>query len=321
MDHCTFLSCLAQQMVVSNLAQAGFVACLLEDYFEGLLSHRVFARPFLEGCLGKLAEIEGSPVKEHLAFLAAVIKGIMQRALPIVPDAFVGPSLWMPHSSLLRDLFRNRDDFADVERRNEALTFRALPARAMARVRMMMAEIHALNAVTMDTDLSALARRRTPLALLLTWAASPAQHGVHRPFLVATLLARRAEPDVQDALVEWLEDGDAAQSARGAARLMGELARAGLFSYERFLQRTLARGEADRHSATLRETPVWKADGVVLRQRKIALYGIRAGARETEEDHVQRAIRAEIRQELPYLFGGAPLGRCCVRVSLADGDR
>ncbi|KZV96289.1 hypothetical protein EXIGLDRAFT_435689 [Exidia glandulosa HHB12029] len=312
-DHPTFLSWLAQLMSGSNLAQAGFATCLLEDYFDGLLSHRVFARPLIEGCLSKLNEIDASPVKENLGFLASAIKTILQRAFPVVPDAFVSPGMWTTYSPVLRDMFRDASDFTEVEQRNDALAFRTLPVREMDRVRSMMSEIQALNAVTMDTDLTALARRNSSLALLLTWAASPAQHGVHRPFLVATLIARRAEyeddPDaLQNALIEWMDGSDecmASQSARGAARLMGELARVGLFSYERFLQRILARGDTERHQATLRAMPVWKENGVILRQRKIALYGVRAGSRETEEDHIQRAIRAEIRQELPYFFGGS----------------
>ncbi|EJD35643.1 hypothetical protein AURDEDRAFT_117332 [Auricularia subglabra TFB-10046 SS5] len=305
-DHCTFLSWLCQHLAGANLAQAFFIVGLMEEYTDGLLGHRAFTRPLVESWLARLSEIENSPVKENMAFLSSMIKSLLHRALATVPDAFVSPGIWMYHSTLMRDLFYNTanpDTFRDVEQRNEALIFRILPERAMAEVRMIMAEIAALNGMALDTDLHTLATRGTPLPVLFTWASSPAQHGLHRPFLVGTLLQRRGEEGeaLQDALIDWLEQDDPSVSSRGAARLLGELGRVGLFSYGRFLDPVLARGEVERHRAIIREMPIWRENGVVLRQRMTALYGRQ---RKNEEDDIQRKIRQEIRQELPQLFGG-----------------
>jgi mediator of RNA polymerase II transcription subunit 12, fungi type len=56
-DHATFLLWLAQQVPAVNLAQLGFVAKIAEEYLEGLLQHRGFLRPFIEGCTVKITEV------------------------------------------------------------------------------------------------------------------------------------------------------------------------------------------------------------------------------------------------------------------------
>lgn len=305
-DHCTFLSWLCQQLAGANLAQAFFIVGLMEEYTDGLLGHRAFTRPLIESCLARLAEIDTSPVKDNMTSLSSMIKSLLHRALSTAPDAIVSPGIWMYYSAVVRDMFYNTanpDTFRDVEQRNEALVFRILPERAMAEVRMIMAEIAALNGMALDTDLNALATRGTPLPVLFTWASSPAQHGLHRPFLVGTLLQRRGEEGeaLQDALIDWLELDDPSVSSRGAARLLGELGRIGLFSYGRFLDRVLARGEVEQHRAIIREMPLWRENGVLLRQRMTALYGRQ---RKGEEDGIQQTIRNEVRGELPQLFGG-----------------
>lgn len=44
-------------MNACNLAQAGFLARLADDYLDGMLRNRALARPFIEGCLAKLLEV------------------------------------------------------------------------------------------------------------------------------------------------------------------------------------------------------------------------------------------------------------------------
>lgn len=56
-DHATFLTWLASLAGTANLAQAGLVSLVADEYLEGLVEHRGFLRPFLEGCLGKLGEV------------------------------------------------------------------------------------------------------------------------------------------------------------------------------------------------------------------------------------------------------------------------
>lgn len=56
-DNRTFLSWLVQQMSICNLAQAGFVARLGDEYLEGMLVSRALTRPFLDASLAKLKEV------------------------------------------------------------------------------------------------------------------------------------------------------------------------------------------------------------------------------------------------------------------------
>lgn len=65
-DNKTFLSWLVQQMGICNLAQAGFVARLGDEYVEGMLVSRALTRPFLEACLCKLIEVKHSELLLHI---------------------------------------------------------------------------------------------------------------------------------------------------------------------------------------------------------------------------------------------------------------
>ena len=44
-------------MSTCNLAQAGFVARLADEYLEGILTSRALTHPFVEACLVKLMEV------------------------------------------------------------------------------------------------------------------------------------------------------------------------------------------------------------------------------------------------------------------------
>ena len=56
-DSRTFLSWLVQQMCTCNLAQAGFIARLADEYLDGMLVSRALTHPFIEACLNKLIEV------------------------------------------------------------------------------------------------------------------------------------------------------------------------------------------------------------------------------------------------------------------------
>lgn len=56
-DHRTFLTWLVQQMTTCNLAQAGFLTRLTDEYANDILTHRALARPLAEACLAKLSEV------------------------------------------------------------------------------------------------------------------------------------------------------------------------------------------------------------------------------------------------------------------------
>lgn len=56
-DHRTFLTWLVQQMATCNLAQAGFVSKLADEYSEGMICSRALARHFADACLSRLLEV------------------------------------------------------------------------------------------------------------------------------------------------------------------------------------------------------------------------------------------------------------------------
>lgn len=57
-DSRTFLLWLVQQMMTCNLAQAGFVVHLADEYLDGMLVNRALTKPFADACLVKLLEVQ-----------------------------------------------------------------------------------------------------------------------------------------------------------------------------------------------------------------------------------------------------------------------
>lgn len=100
------------------------------------------------------------------------------------------------------------------------------------------------------------------LDILLTWSVTPLQYGDHRPYAAACLLLlwrnkaedraiRRDTPSpdehIQDQLFDWLDGSDVAaepENLAAVALLFGQLVKHDLFSYNKYIQRLIARGEA-----------------------------------------------------------------------------
>ena len=99
------------------------------------------------------------------------------------------------------------------------------------------------------------------LNMLLTWSITPHQYGDHRPYVVATLLSRWVDnsedralrrgfppPDkiLQDHLFDWLDASNVVTDPSNIAAMaimIGELIGRGLFSFSKYIQRLIARGE------------------------------------------------------------------------------
>ncbi|EGO25090.1 hypothetical protein SERLADRAFT_368519 [Serpula lacrymans var. lacrymans S7.9] len=359
-DNRIFLVWLVQQMSSCNLAQAGFVARLADEYLDGLLGNRALARPFVEACLTKLSEIHTTFAQNHLMDLEGLLKTLLQRICMTLSDAFVSPSVWTAHSSLITEALSSNlagqpggdqlqshkdvlsillDNLTDIKRRNEAMLFRNLPPRALARMGSVVADIQVLNSISSTTDLESVAffddasdaasTFGEKLDILLTWSVTPLQYGEHRPYAAITLLRRWRERNgnrairrdvsspeafLQDQLFDWLDSSDIAGepgNLRSVAVLFGKFVKHELFSYANYVTRLIARGEpslsytqepGSRHRDFLRWIPIHELTPSLVNQRKVTLHGARA--RETPEDLSEREIRREIRAVLPIVFGG-----------------
>ncbi|KAG8221691.1 hypothetical protein J3R82DRAFT_1977 [Butyriboletus roseoflavus] len=249
-DRRTFLLWLVQQMVTCNLAQAGFVAHLADEYLDGMLASRALTKPFADACVAKLSEIRSS-AQGQLVQLDALLVTLLQRICLTIPDAFVSPNTWAGHSSSLTSALsgtvgdhslpgdqRQREiqqllleNLSDIQRRNDAMLFRNLPPRALERLGSMVVDIQKLNSISCTTDMSKIGFFPSPscdpsssvftekLDTLLTWAVTSLQFGPHRPLAAATLLGQYCKrtasrelscATLHDYLFDWLDTSDVA---------------------------------------------------------------------------------------------------------------
>lgn len=119
-------------MATCNLAQAGFVANLADEYLDGMLASRALTKPFADACVAKLSEVNcliivhyelplipsvdsvvsagparqagwiiSGPLTSEYNFLSFVACLPLQRICLTIPDAFVSPNTWAGHASLL----------------------------------------------------------------------------------------------------------------------------------------------------------------------------------------------------------------------------
>ncbi|KAJ7647576.1 hypothetical protein FB45DRAFT_893821 [Roridomyces roridus] len=220
-DSRTFLVWLVQQIGTSNLAQLGFMVRLADEYLDGIVKNRALARPLIDTCLCKLAEIRSSPSQEFLTGTEALLMIILQRVCLSLPDVFVSPAMWSAHATLIssaltenlmdhtsdphidqnsRDLHQLLvDNFLDIKRRNEAMLFTNLPSHVSARLRTVVSDVQLLNSISSKTDMASVVFFATDhlddclifidkLQMLLTWSVTPLQFGDHRPFAAVTLI-------------------------------------------------------------------------------------------------------------------------------------
>ncbi|KAG1807752.1 hypothetical protein EV424DRAFT_1543731 [Suillus variegatus] len=258
-DRRTFLTWIVIQMAACNLAQAGFVAHLADEYLDGVLEKRPLAKPLLDACIAKLNEVRTTSAQGHLNKLEEILKSLIQRICVALPDTFVSPRTWLAHSLLLCSALagpvdsgpsdcRRRDfqqlisdNLRDIQRRNDAMLFRNLPPRKLERLGSLVVDIQILNSICSSTDMSTISffSSQIPdssssfvdkLDTLLTWAVTSLQYGSHRPYAAVTLLrayhernARRelSSATLHDYLFDWLDSKPVVREAGNLRAVAG----------------------------------------------------------------------------------------------------
>ncbi|KAF5370753.1 hypothetical protein D9758_002110 [Tetrapyrgos nigripes] len=211
-----FFVWIVNQMHSCNLAQAGFLTRLADEYFDGMSGSRPLTHSFAEASLNKLSEIHTTTAREYLYDTEALLKILLQRICIALPDVFVSPRLWMTYSELLTDVIvhhstdPNEEDnaqlvsqvlwrnFADIKKRNETMLFRNLPSLVSVRLGSAVSDVELLNSISSETDVVNLpffpvsvenwSGIPEKLDSLLTWSVTPVQFGDHRPYVAVTLI-------------------------------------------------------------------------------------------------------------------------------------
>ena len=243
----------------------------------------------------------------------------------------------------------------DVEARNADLWHKPVPARTtVSHRKQQMDEIQRLDSICAETVMPDLCkaffdgdsapgsanldvkRLQEKISTILNWSMGLFQLGTHRPYAVYTMLklwhenhhkskARSSDLDLFPTLYEWLDKSSAAQRAENVQAIgitFGELTRAGLFSYGRYMQTLIAKGHTARsrthesptshHLAILRVLPIFVDTKDLLQQRRIALCGDDRRLRQLdqqEEEQAEEAYIEEIREYVPEIFGFRRYGK------------
>ncbi|THV06762.1 hypothetical protein K435DRAFT_711026 [Dendrothele bispora CBS 962.96] len=212
-----FFVWIVNQMHSCNLAQAGFLTRLADEYFDGMIGSRPLTRTFAEASLTKLSEIRTTSAREYLFDTEGLLKILLQRICIALPDTYVSPRLWMSHSELLLDVLTRhsmpidegerdaqsisqvlRENFSDIKKRNETMLFRNLPSLVSVRLGSAVSDVELLNSISSEIDVVNLpffpasledwSGIPEKLDTLLTWSVTPVQFGDHRPFAAGTLI-------------------------------------------------------------------------------------------------------------------------------------
>ncbi|EJU05593.1 hypothetical protein DACRYDRAFT_113668 [Dacryopinax primogenitus] len=232
----------------------------------------------------------------------------------------------------------------EMNRRNCALLFHQERTDPKGRLGQCIIAIRSLNSLGPNSDLGSFKffeadenAFESSLSLLLTWAVSHFQYGDHRPYAVSSILrkwlddaklnAERQKVKVkpadmlQDRLFLWLHSYPSTSlhsDLLAIAILIGELIRRGVFSYARYVQELVARGELEnsseetsRHVEIIRQTPLiktWEAQELLHRtslfDRQVQI---------TPEDNTMLSMQREIVACLPEVF--VPMNDDAVQVS------
>ncbi|RXK36282.1 hypothetical protein M231_06418 [Tremella mesenterica] len=242
-----------------------------------------------------------------------------------------------------------------LEKRNNSLMFKSPPIRSSANPRrQQLDEIQKLDSIGAETIMPDLCRSffdnnsapnspsldvhrlQDKIFTLLNWSMGLFQLGTHRPYAVYTLLklwveardansTRSTSMDLFSFLYTWLDTSSAAKKAENIPAIgitFGELIRAGLFSYGRYLQSLIARGHTARsrthqsptshHLGILRALPIFVDTKDLLQQRRIALCGDDRKLRQQdqlEEERTEEAYIEEVKSYVPEIWGYRRYGK------------
>ncbi|BEJ12006.1 hypothetical protein CspHIS471_0204660 [Cutaneotrichosporon sp. HIS471] len=265
----------------ANLAQIGFVTQLIHENLADVAESPSISRHCVRSACVKIKEIRASPAKDTMTKVDEQLTAIVRVLYQSDPEVMLSPTTWVRFSSLVGTIVDSTTPvWTDLERRNTALMFKPIVVDPGASPRrQQMAEIHMLDSICAETDMSALckayfsgpcaptspkidvAKLEEKVFILVNWAMGLYQMGVHRPYAVYTILKKwqqwqeEIRPNDQfdffPILYQWLDTSTPARKAENVLPIgisFGELTRQGLFSYGRYLNRLISHGHSSRFS-------------------------------------------------------------------------
>ncbi|KAK8847487.1 hypothetical protein IAR55_005345 [Kwoniella newhampshirensis] len=344
---------MADYLSHTNLAQLGFLTQLIGEYLQDMTNHQCNARHCVRAACERLKELRVSPAASTLSKVEAMLVSIIKSLYDANPDVLLSPTTFRTHSDILATLVPTATTlWEDLRHRNERLWFKpTVNERSSSPRRQQMEEIQKLDSINEDTNMLELTRSyfdgasaattttldmvklEEKIFILVNWAMGLFQLGSHRPYAVYTLLkhwhdhheqhqSQQARPriiNLFDILYKWLDTSAAShkeENIQAVGITFGELTRRGLFSYGRYLQTLIAKGQTARsfrpgqsrshHLDLLRAMPIFVEAKDLVQQRRIALCGDDAESRtreDAEEDAIIQLFKEEVQEYVPEIFG------------------
>lgn len=326
-----------------EISLCGLSLPLIEMYSGEFQRSRALLKMLLEACQHRLEEFQ--KVQDDIdQTVHTRIRTILTSILLSVPDAFVHPSLWgrieptlnqamgqmkdLPHDQLsfMSSLQLEKltltvaERLQEIHSRNEAfLAQEATPRTQSQNVKLQRAEM--LDGISPLTDYSALAKRlfdgnpEEAITSLAEWATTRMKYGEWRIYAAVSLLKQFCHTAsmkvvVQSSLLSFLND-TSIEYNNSISRLFGELIAAGLFSYGKYLQRLIARGDlqpsrkgdevTQRHLYFLQMFPLSGCSKEQMNQRRVVVSDSTIVDAAVMEKNINSVVD-KIKARLPGMF-------------------
>ncbi|KAJ3336923.1 RNA polymerase II mediator complex subunit [Gonapodya sp. JEL0774] len=285
-DQKEFLQWMVRQVRSATFDQTFLLISLVSEYVDDMAKSRGLMRAFVEIGLGRMERLRNSAsasggilnadelvAAQYLAWIR-----LMQRCILAAPDAAVCPRWWVTCEKVVENILLDAEA-PDTTPATEVATATAVLRAVYRRIRSRNAAfqppqdlqrtpseiaIPLLDKFTSNGDIGALVNELFPtprdagtdrctIQRMLQWGVTRRRFGVHRPYLVASILQRYSRrfgdltsgyDDLQGIVMAFLEEFEPADESewKGVADVVGQLIQQQLFSWQGYSQWLIVRG-------------------------------------------------------------------------------
>ncbi|KAG0229269.1 RNA polymerase II mediator complex subunit [Actinomortierella wolfii] len=310
LDHRHFLRATVEQLTTLSFEQVALLLTLISMFLSEYARSRLLMRLLIDGLLNTLQAVQSHPSYNKKVFrysyLELELKRMLQSIFLSTPDMFVIPKAWATHSKLMEEVILEDLQVGNQRPAHFPNVSKVLASHyniIKARVQVFSENADPIVASGSDNDLAAAIEVLDNVDHL-----SDLEHVAYMYFS-STALPQEDTPTSSDGFT-GTTCGFEAEECEAVAHLYGNLIHEGLFSYQQYLRRLIARGDLQarrrnedstlRHLKYLQTFPLYDPQPYHLNQRRVILFGVHEES-EYEREYFE-SITSQIRAKLPYMF-------------------